>query len=166
MLSIPVIEGIVFVYIFRAISFAGHSNEYSQFAYLQQLIRCFLFANVNESYKSCSELNSLQKFQMALARISIFPRTGVRALQSLPFLKNFNVLEWERRFSLEPNAAKNTCYIKKCLKQKLFRIKFYTKNLWTHISISPRSGPLDAKHLPFLKQIAMYWNGRIGSLWG
>ncbi len=42
-------EGIVFVYIFREISFAGHLNEYSQFACLLQLIRCFLFANVNES---------------------------------------------------------------------------------------------------------------------
>ncbi len=49
MLSIRVMEGIVFVYIFRAISFAGHLNQYSQFACLQQLIRCFLFANVNES---------------------------------------------------------------------------------------------------------------------
>ncbi len=44
-------EGIVFVYIFRTISFAGHLNEYSQFACLQQLIRCFLFANVNESWE-------------------------------------------------------------------------------------------------------------------
>ncbi len=42
-------EGTVFVYIFRAISLASHLNEYSQFAYLQQLIRCFLFTNVNES---------------------------------------------------------------------------------------------------------------------
>ncbi len=42
-------KGIVFVYIFKAISFAGHLNEYLQFACLQQLIRCFLFANVNES---------------------------------------------------------------------------------------------------------------------
>ncbi len=49
MLSILVMEGIVFVYIFRVTSFAGHLNEYSQFACLQQLIRCFLFANVNES---------------------------------------------------------------------------------------------------------------------
>ncbi len=49
MLSIPLMEGIVFVYIFKVISFAGHLNEYSQFACLQQLIRCFLFANVNES---------------------------------------------------------------------------------------------------------------------
>ncbi len=44
-------EGIVFVYIFKAISFAGPLNEYSQFACLQQLIRCFLFANVNESFQ-------------------------------------------------------------------------------------------------------------------
>ncbi len=42
-------KGIVFVYIFKVISFPGHLNEYSQFACLQQLIRCFLFANVNES---------------------------------------------------------------------------------------------------------------------
>ncbi len=49
MLSIPVMEGIVFVYIFRAISFTGYLNEYSQSACLLQLIRCFLFANVNES---------------------------------------------------------------------------------------------------------------------
>ncbi len=47
MLSMLVVEGIVFVYIFKAISFAGPLNEY--FACLQQLIRCFLFANVNES---------------------------------------------------------------------------------------------------------------------
>ncbi len=51
MLSILVMEGIVFVYIFKTISFAGLSNEYSQFACLQQLIRCFLFANVTESYR-------------------------------------------------------------------------------------------------------------------
>ncbi len=45
-------EGIVFVYIFKVISFTGHLNEYSQFACLQLLIRCFLFANVNESLPS------------------------------------------------------------------------------------------------------------------
>ncbi len=58
MLSIPVMEGIVFVYIFKAISFAGHLNEYSPFACSQQLIRCFLFANVNESL-----VNNRQKIQ-------------------------------------------------------------------------------------------------------
>ncbi len=42
-------EDVVFVYIFRVISFAGHLNEYSQFARLLQLIHCFLFVNVKES---------------------------------------------------------------------------------------------------------------------
>ncbi len=64
-----------------------------------------------------------------MAHISIFPRTAAIGLQRLSFLKNFNVLEWEKRFCLGPNAAKNTCYIKKCLIQKLFGIKFYTRNL-------------------------------------
>ncbi len=41
---------------FRAISFAGHLNEYLQFACLQQLIRCFLFVNVNESISSTSTM--------------------------------------------------------------------------------------------------------------
>ncbi len=56
-LSIPIMEGIVFVYIFRTISFAGHLNEYLQFACLLQLIRCFLFANVNE-FLHYSEVNT------------------------------------------------------------------------------------------------------------
>ncbi len=49
MLSILVMVGIVFVYILQRFQFAGHLNEYSQSACLQQLIRCFLFANVSES---------------------------------------------------------------------------------------------------------------------
>ncbi len=51
-------EGIVFVYIFKVISFAGHLNEYSQFACLLQLIRCFLFTNVNESYARIQGIQS------------------------------------------------------------------------------------------------------------
>ncbi len=61
MLSIPVMDGIVFVYIFKAISLAGHLNEYSQFACLQQLIRCFLFANVNEFTEPNSQRASLDR---------------------------------------------------------------------------------------------------------
>ncbi len=95
-----------------------------------------------------------------MAHISIFPRTGVRGLQRLPFLKIFNVLEWERRFPLGPNAAKNAS------NKNYSELNFIQKTQWTHISISTRSGPTDAKHLPFLKQIAMYWNGKAGSLWG
>ncbi len=43
------------------------------------------------------------------------------------------------------NAAKNTCYNKKCLQQKLFGIKFYTKHsVDTDFYLPPRSGPTDA----------------------
>ncbi len=40
-----------------------------------------------------------------------------------------NVLERGSRFILGLNASKNTDYIKKCSKQKLFRSNFATKNL-------------------------------------
>ncbi len=37
---------------------------------------------------------------------------------------DYNILEWEIIFTLGLNTAKNTVCIKKCFKQKLFRIKF------------------------------------------
>ncbi len=72
-----VMEGIVFVYIFKSILFVGHLNEYSQFACLQQLIRCFLFANVKESVCSQHEILYLIPFHFLLNPAShtlgIFP---------------------------------------------------------------------------------------------
>ncbi len=47
---------------------------------------------------------------------------------SLILLKYCNALEWEIRFTGALNAAKNIDYIEKCLKLKLFIIKFPTKN--------------------------------------
>ncbi len=55
-------------------------------------------------------------------------RSEARGLQRLLFLKYFYALEWESRFTLERNATKNTSDINKCFKQKVFRIKFPTKN--------------------------------------
>ncbi len=46
----------------------------------------------------------------------------------LSFLKYYNTLEWESRFPLGLNVGKNTDYIKKSFKQKLFKIKFSIKN--------------------------------------
>ncbi len=60
--------------------------------------------------------------------ISISLRNGANGLQILPFLKYYNVLEWESRFTLGLNAAENIDYLKISFKQKLFRIKFPTKN--------------------------------------
>ncbi len=42
-----------------------------------------------------------------------------------------------RKFTLQLNAAKNTNYIEKCFKQKLFRTKFPTKKPVGRICLSP-----------------------------
>ncbi len=64
-------------------------------------------------------------------------------LQRLPFLKYFNVLEWEGRFTLGLNAEENTNYLKKSFKQKLFRIKFPAKNSVDASLYIPQEGTLD-----------------------
>ncbi len=48
--------------------------------------------------------------------------------KDVPCLKYYNTLEWESRFTLGLNAAKNVDYIEKWFKQKLRKIKFPTKN--------------------------------------
>ncbi len=47
--------------------------------------------------------------------MSISPRSGARGFErlTLPYLKYYNVLKWERRFTLGVNDAKNTDYLKK-----------------------------------------------------
>ncbi len=89
-----------------------------------------LITSKNGLYKNCSELNSVQKMQQAHMSISL--QSGARGLQRLPYLKYCNVWEWEGRFTLQQNAAKNTDYI-----QKLFRIKFHTKYSWGGLCLSP-----------------------------
>ncbi len=49
--------------------------------------------------------------------------------QRLPFLQYFNVVEWENRLTSGLNAAKSTNIIEKPFEQKLYKIKFFTKNL-------------------------------------
>ncbi len=50
----------------------------------------------------------------------ISPRSGARGLERmpLPHLKHYNVLKWERRFTLGVNYVWNTDYLKKCFKWK------------------------------------------------
>ncbi len=96
--------------------------------------------------------------------ISISLRSRARWLQILPFLKYFNVLEWESRFTLGLNAAKNTDYIKKSFK-KLFKIKFATKDQWTHIFISPTGVELGGfKYSHFLNTVDFRLSSLIGEL--
>ncbi len=42
--------------------------------------------------------------------------------------KHLHLLEWKSRFTFGLNAAKSTYCIEKCFKQKLYKIKFPTKN--------------------------------------
>ncbi len=89
------------------------------------------------SNKSCSELN------FKIPRMSISRRSWTRELQGSICLKSYNLQKWEIRFALWLNAVKNSDYMKNCFKQKLSRIKFSKKNLWSHFSISLWSGVRD-----------------------
>ncbi len=68
----------------------------------------------NTSNKSCSELNFLQKSRWV--HFIILLRNGARGLRRLPCFKYYNVWDWESRFFLQHNAAKNVNYIQKLLK--------------------------------------------------
>ncbi len=57
--------------------------------------------------------------------MSISPRSRGRGALKIAI---FEILEWESKFTLGLNAAKNTNFIKKGFKWKLFRIQFPTKN--------------------------------------
>ncbi len=59
--------------------------------------------------------------------MSIFPRSGARVLKGLKWLKYYNLQKRQITFTLGLNAAKNTDYMEKRFKLKLFRIKFSTK---------------------------------------
>ncbi len=75
----------------------------------------------------------------------------------MPFLsKYYNALEWESRFTLALNAAENIDHIKELFRQKLFIIKFPTKNLGR---ISPSTPEVELESftdLSFLK----YYNAQ------
>ncbi len=49
----------------------------------------------------------------SVAHMFIFPWNGAGGLQRLSCLKYYNVREWENRFTLQQNAAKNIDYIEK-----------------------------------------------------
>ncbi len=68
--------------------------------------------------------------------MSISPTSGASELQRPVYLNSFNVQKCEIRFTLGLNAAKNTHYIKKSFKWKLFGIEFRTKkSVGTYVSL-------------------------------
>ncbi len=64
-----------------------------------------------------TELNFVGESQWAY--MSTPPRSGAGGLERLPSLKHYNALKQNNTFTLELNTAKNTHYIKKCLKIKV-----------------------------------------------
>ncbi len=87
-------------------------------------------------------------------------------LQRLPILNYFNAMEWEGRFAVRLKATKNTEDFKKCFKEKLFRIKFPTKNSLNAYLLSPSEVELGSSKNYHFWNIIMYWNGKIDSLQG
>ncbi len=76
----------------------------------------------------------------------------------------YNVRQWESRFILVLNAAKNNNYIEKCFKQKLHRIKFSTKKFGdSYFYISQESSQRAPKICRFWN-IIIHRNGKAGSL--
>ncbi len=76
----------------------------------------------NDLFKKCFQqkvfrIKFIQKSQWTHICISL--RNEARGLQRLTFLKYFNALEWESRFTLGQNATKNTKDIKKMLQTKI-----------------------------------------------
>ncbi len=59
----------------------------------------------NGPNKSSWALNSVRKSQWV--HMSIFPRSGAKRQQRLQSWKYYNVLKWERRFTLRFETAKN-----------------------------------------------------------
>ncbi len=78
--------------------------------------------------------------------------------KDLPFLKYYNAQERGRIFTLMLNTAKDTDYIEKLFKQKLRKIKFFTK-FSGNISLSMLETELGGfKNLVFLKYYnALKW---------
>ncbi len=107
------------------------------------------------SSKSFLELNSLQKSHWA--HMSVSPRNGARQLERLIWLKYYNVQK-QIIFTLEPNAAKNTDFMKKTLSKRCLELNSQQKSHWLHKSISTWSRARWLKRLACSK----YYNVRKG----
>ncbi len=68
------------------------------------------------------------------------------------------------RNSLWAESRKNKDLLKKCFEQKLFWIKFSTKKLSKHMSLSLSEVELEASKDCHFWNILMHWNGKVDSL--
>ncbi len=86
--------------------------------------------------------------------ISVQPalRMELGGSKDVLFLKYYDTLQWESRFTLQLNATKNTNYIEKWFKRKSYKIKLPIKKLNGSISlIYFRSGVRGLQRFAFFK---------------
>ncbi len=83
----------------------------------------------------------------------ISPRSGARAVQRLPSLKCYNVLQWETRFTLRLYAARSNEDIKNASNKNCSELNLLRKSQQTYIFISLISGTRCRRlqRLPLLK---------------
>ncbi len=110
-----------------------------------------LIISKNGLNESCAKLNFLQKTQWK--HNSIYSWNGTRGLQKCAVFEilTYNTLEWESRFTLGLNPAKNIDYIENCSNESCTKLNFLQKTQWKNISIYPKSGAWEIQRFVFLK---------------
>ncbi len=87
------------------------------------------------------------------------PQEWSSGFQRFPFLKCYDVLEYESRFTIRMDVTKNTDYTKNYSNKNCWELNFLQKTQWTNISISPSEVELkSSKDLPHLTWKNSQWN--------
>ncbi len=86
----------------------------------------------------------------------------LRGSKDLLFLRYYDALEWESKFTLGLNVTKNIYYIEKWVKQKLHRLKFPKNKLSGSTPLStPGMELVGSKELLFLRYYnALEWENK------
>ncbi len=107
--------------------------------------QCKNIVSKNASNKNCLELNFLHKTQWN--HMSLSSRSGARGLERLPWLKYYNVMKWESRFTLRLNTAQIFIISKKASNKNCPELNFLHKTQWKHISSTSDVDVRACKHL-------------------
>ncbi len=70
---------------------------------------------------------NVQEWENYVKALLYLQGVELRGSEDLPLLRYYNAQEWESRLTSVLNTAKNNDFNRKCIKQKLRRIKFLTK---------------------------------------
>ncbi len=109
-------------------------------------------------------LNSIQKSQWA--HMSISSQIAVKGLQRLLLLKYYNVQKRGSKFILGAGYYRKYALYPKMLQMKVFEHRILYKKVSGHICLSPTRVELEAPNIGIFRNIIMFKNGEVGSLWG